>query len=103
MVAFCLSCIVFILHFLAAAGGHVMAVRCLLEHGANVDQADRSEKIPLHAAVYNDHLDVVEELLFWHADINHVNHQGKTPLFFAAQHGNLDIARYLVKGNQYSK
>lgn len=73
-------------------------VRCLLEHGAAVDQPDKAGKIPLHATVYNNHVDVVQELLNWHANVNHVNAQGKTCLLFAAQSSNLDLARCLIAG-----
>lgn len=49
----------------AAAGGHLGAIKLLLEMGANINGASASQygQIPLHAAAGGGHIDVIKLLL----------------------------------------
>ncbi|HQU08613.1 MAG TPA: ankyrin repeat domain-containing protein [Opitutales bacterium] len=68
-----------ILH-VAAGGGHLDAVRALLDAGAVIDSRDQSEFTPLHYAAYHGHIQVVLELLMRGADVNAVGVNGSIPL-----------------------
>ena len=83
---------------LAAFFGHADAVRVLLEHGAAVDQADRSRfgNTALDAAVAANHADVVRALLAAGASVNVRDAAHYTPLHKAAANGNVDIVRMLL-------
>ena len=51
---------------------------------------------PLHWAVNEGHIDVVEFLLTSNADVNAKNALGATPLHLAAFKGNKGLARLLM-------
>jgi ankyrin repeat protein len=84
---------------LAAFFGHGDAVKVLLEHGAAVDQVDRSRfaNTALDAAVAADHADVVRILLAAGANVNVRDSVRATPLHKAAQHGNPEVVRMLLE------
>jgi len=84
---------------LAAFFGHADAVKVLLDHGAAVNDKDRSRfgNTALDAAVAANHSDVVRILLAAGANPNVRDSADYTPLHKAAQHGNLDIVRMLLE------
>jgi len=51
---------------------------------------------PLHYAVPNNHLCVVEYLVNQKADINAKEKEDMTPLHYAAKNGHLSVVEYLV-------
>ncbi|KAI8065796.1 ankyrin repeat-containing domain protein [Gongronella butleri] len=53
------------LHY-AVKANNVSAARLLLEHGARMDLVDRHGRLPLHMAVMNRHVDMVDLLLAAH-------------------------------------
>lgn len=68
----------------AARGGHIEAVRALVEQGAKVDNAGNGEKMtPLVMAIVNGHFDVAQYLLERNADPNLANIEGLTALYAA--------------------
>ncbi len=71
----------------AAMGGHVDAVRMLLNHGTNLGQKDRVNKTALHWAAEKGHHSTVELLLQHKADPNVEDDGGDTPLICAARGG----------------
>ena len=83
---------------LAAFFGHVDAVKVLLDHGATVNEEDRSRfgNTALDAAVAANHADVVRVLLAAGAESNVRDSADYTPLHKAAQNGNLEVVRLLV-------
>jgi ankyrin repeat protein len=87
----------------AAHGGHLEAIRLLLEAGARVSTRDRADhevdrnRQPLHYAMLGKNLAVVEALLDAHANPNAESHLGVTPLTVAIEEGNLEGVRLLLK------
>ena len=84
---------------LAAFFGNGDAVKVLLEHGAAVDQTDRSRfaNTALDAAVAANHAEVVRILLAAGARVNVRDSVRMTPLHKAAANGNPDIVRMLLE------
>jgi ankyrin repeat protein len=81
--------------------GNVTELRRLIASGCNLNQcnilfdAERGAT-PLHTAVENNQLDVVQELLNQGVDPNKAHNWGSTPLHLACINGNLDIVRVLI-------
>lgn len=84
--------------YVAAAGGHLPAVRFLVEHGADVNQADaRRKATSLMAAAYAGHTEVVGYLADKGADINARSRRGETALIGAAYGGREECIRLLLE------
>ncbi len=83
---------------LAAFFGHPEAVHILLEHGAAVNESDKSRfaNTALDAAVAADHIEVVRVLLAAGANVNVRSAGAATPLHKAAMNGNAEIAALLL-------
>lgn len=82
--------------YLAARGGHVEAVRVLVEAGADME-IQSALMTPLHFAAGGGHSVVVEFLLKFRGMLETINHSGKTPLLIAASDGRHKIVQQLVK------
>ena len=84
---------------IAAYEGHVPMVNFLLEHGADMDQADSDNNnlSPLHMAAHKGHLRVIQCLVEHGADKDKAMKNGNTPVFIAAYDGYLPIVQYLVE------
>jgi Ankyrin repeats (many copies)/Ankyrin repeats (3 copies) len=81
---------------LASRGGHLDAVRFLLENGFTATK-DGSGQTPLHYASQAGHLEVIQLLLERGADVTSPNNSGHTPLHYALQEGRLEIAQLLLE------
>lgn len=84
---------------LAAFFGHTDSAKVLLDHGASVNDKDRSRfgNTALDAAVSANHADVVRVLLAAGANPNVRDSADYTPLHKAAANGNAEIARMLLE------
>eukprot|EP00051_Salpingoeca_urceolata_P002668 m.51964 g.51964 ORF g.51964 m.51964 type:complete len:663 (+) comp12259_c0_seq1:485-2473(+) len=82
----------------AALGGHVDAVECLLAHGANVAAKDSQGHTPLHMAVWQERnsTELLELLLRNHADPSEQNTKGESPIHFAARSGQVFVVMLLL-------
>ena len=80
----------------AAQKGSVEVTQLLLVHGAEVNQADKKKRTPLHSAAYNGHVTVVRFLLENRADATLKNQVGRTPLAYARHFGHDEVATLLV-------
>lgn len=82
---------------LAAEAGHNDMVKCLLQHGAEVNTpTEGANRItPLHFAAARGRTAVVETLVAAGADINLVDLAKKTPLTWAIESNQKDIADML--------
>ena len=67
------------LNFLASLSGHITAVRCLVQHGANFEIPTEDGNRSLHAAANFGHVEVVQYLLSQGADFTAKNNDGHTP------------------------
>ena len=87
----------------AAQGGHLDAVRFLLEAGARVSAKDRGDheadryRQPLHYAMLGKNIAVVEALLDAHANPNAESHFGVTPMNVAIEADNFEGVRLLLR------
>lgn len=79
----------------AAAKGDIDAVQELLNDGADVNTQDQGGETPLHRAIRNGHVAVVEHLVKI-ADVNKPHHYGMTPLHIAASKGHEPIVKILL-------
>jgi ankyrin repeat protein len=83
--------------FLAAARGHVEAVRCLVDAKADVNLPDDYLNTPLHVAAASGCVEVIEILLDVGAKIDARNSDNATALHAAAKALNVDAVNYLVQ------
>ena len=76
---------------------HVGMIAFLLDHGANLNQADRSGRTPLHWATIAGNREGIELLLAHGAEVNSIGpHLGWTPLQEAAAFGNKEAIQTLL-------
>ena len=81
--------------------GLPVIVKKILNFGVNVDLVeDNTGQSPLHLAIANHNLEIVELLLEHHSSIvNFEDRNGETPLYFAVSQGNVEIVEELLKQN----
>ena len=87
------------LHF-AASGGHVSAVKALVQAGVDIDVVDEEGCSALHLAVFRGFDKVVEELVSAGANVDTSDSEGETPLHTACGHGNLEMVRALLRDSR---
>ncbi|XP_041937519.1 ankyrin repeat domain-containing protein 50 [Alosa sapidissima] len=80
----------------AAWGGHVEAVRLLLEAGAEVDGCDAEGRTALRAAAWGGHEEILLTLLHHGAQVDRADREGRTPLTAAAFMGHRDAVEILL-------
>lgn len=72
-----------------------LAIRKLLDHGADPNISDSAGVTPLHGATSSHHYNLVEMLLEADANPNHMSNEGTTPLFAALRFP--EITRLLLE------
>jgi hypothetical protein len=82
----------------AARAGDITAIRDLIAHGANPNQAAGNNNwSPLLHAIHKNQIKSVEALLDGGADINRRSGDAITPLMMAAGYGYVDIVQLLLR------
>ena len=81
----------------AAQAGNWVAVRALLEQGADVDAPQIDGTTALHWAVRRDRLDTTRLLIRGGADVVVATHTGVTPMQLATINGNALIIETLLR------
>ncbi|XP_062620952.1 protein fem-1 homolog B-like [Saccostrea cucullata] len=81
----------------AAGAGHLGIVKLLLEHGADVNHATKTNSTPLRAACFDGRLDVVQCLVENGADISIPNKYNNTCLMITSYKGHSEVVRYLLE------
>ncbi len=81
----------------AAHGGHLKAVKLLLEHEAKVNQQDLKLATPLHHAARLGHLEIMKLLLAQGGLVDARDIQRCTPLHHAASTGQMEATRLLCE------
>uniref|UniRef100_T1JDN3 Uncharacterized protein n=1 Tax=Strigamia maritima TaxID=126957 RepID=T1JDN3_STRMM len=79
----------------AAVAGKLGVVKCLVEHGAEVNAVSDTGSTPVRSACYMTHLDVVEYLMENNADIIKPNYNGGTCLINSVQ--SVPLCERLIK------
>ena len=86
--------------------GHENIFRYLVEHGANVNEADEEGETSLYQACEEGHEGIIEYLIEHGADgdvvehgadVNKADKKGKTPLHKASEEGHEGIVEYLIE------
>jgi ankyrin repeat protein len=80
----------------AVAHGRPAMVALLLAKGADVNAGDKSDSTPLFWAVYDEHFDVLNQLIKAGAKLDVENNQGKTALCYAAGRGSVECVKALL-------
>ncbi|MFH0824680.1 MAG: ankyrin repeat domain-containing protein, partial [Pseudomonadota bacterium] len=81
---------------LAASGGHLETVRCLLDRGVDVNATDKFGSTALIRASAKGHIEVVRLLLDRGARVNATSGSGTTALIKAALLGHSEVSRELL-------
>ncbi|XP_066137418.1 ankyrin repeat and death domain-containing protein 1A-like isoform X1 [Euwallacea fornicatus] len=81
----------------AAANGHVIIVKRLLEMGASLDKKNKENRTALHEAAQGGHEEVTQMLLVKDAAMEARDHQGNTPLHIAVQHQQNRVVQVLLE------
>ncbi|XP_050401288.1 protein fem-1 homolog B [Patella vulgata] len=81
----------------AAGAGHFGVVKCLIEHGANVNHPTLTNSTPLRAACFDGRLDIVKYLIEHGADLTIANKYNNTCLMISCYKGHKDVVRYLLQ------
>ncbi|XP_072301374.1 uncharacterized protein ankrd50l [Eucyclogobius newberryi] len=79
-----------------AWGGHIEAVRLLLDARADVDGCDGEGRTALRAAAWGGHEEIVRILLEYGADFDKADCNGRTPLIAAAYMGHQETVEILL-------
>uniref|UniRef100_A0A452TNA7 Ankyrin repeat and death domain containing 1B n=1 Tax=Ursus maritimus TaxID=29073 RepID=A0A452TNA7_URSMA len=77
---------------MATQNGHTSLVSCLLSENVDLQRTP-----PLHLAVINNRISVLNSLLSAQHDINILNQRQQTPLHVAADFGNVELVEILLK------
>jgi ankyrin repeat protein len=80
----------------AIDGENLAMVQLLVEHGANVNQANSRKQTPLLYAVAKNNYAIAETLASAGASVNQADAEGITPLWLAVQNKNAPLVLYLV-------
>ena len=83
--------------YVACREARLPVVKCLLEHGADLNQCDGDGKAAIHFACEYRKSDVVTHLIENGADINHRDNHGQIPLHEACESSTTDVVKHLVE------
>ena len=82
--------------YISSDYGYLDIVITLIDHGANLNEADNDGCTPLYIASKNGHFEIVKELVYANACINQANKDTLTPLDVAAIHLHQNIVNFLI-------
>jgi len=83
--------------FTACHFGDLEISRLLIDKGADITAADKSEQTPLHEALLCRHEGVAQLLIGKVADVTATDKYGRTPLHLALMWGNEGVMRLLIE------
>ena len=87
--------------FYALYSGNLGMLKTLLAHGVELDVTDYfSKNSPLHSAILEEHVDMIQPLVEAGASINAINRESQTPLELAESIENKDAVRALAEAIQ---
>jgi hypothetical protein len=86
--------------FDVATNGDLIELKRLLNRSRiPINSTNSSEQTPLHCAVANGHIEIVEFLLEYDAKVNVTDEKGWSPLLMAIANDDLDMAKLLLSHN----
>eukprot|EP00916_Digyalum_oweni_P001562 GHVL01003002.1.p1 GENE.GHVL01003002.1~~GHVL01003002.1.p1 ORF type:complete len:176 (-),score=24.46 GHVL01003002.1:463-945(-) len=98
------------LHYASGYGvdnANIDLITYLIKNGAKHDILAADGLYPIHRAVYNNHIDIVKELVSHGVNINMQSKNGMTPLgfalFYAGDNANIDLLTYLYENGTQLK
>lgn len=77
---------------------NIESIKNFLKKGVDVNTKNHNGFTPLHIAVQNEQIDIVQLLVDLKADVNIKSSQGSTALHYAVEIGNNDIVKILLNG-----
>ncbi|KAG8269251.1 hypothetical protein J6590_004547 [Homalodisca vitripennis] len=83
----------------AAVSGKLPVIRCLVEHGADVNAVSDTGSTPVRSACFMTHLNIVSYLVECGADILKANYNGGTCLINSVQ--SVQLCQYLLQNGAY--
>jgi ankyrin repeat protein len=83
----------------ACEGGYIDIVKCLVEHGYNINHSGTILPTPLFSACKYGKKDVVDYLLKKNCKVDAIDKIGQIALHAACENGNIDIVNILLKYN----
>ncbi len=81
----------------AAEKGDSVLLERLIEHGADVNEADRTDMTALQCAAQGGHVDCVNQLLTAGADVNASDKHGVSALMYASRQGYDECVEMLIE------
>ena len=81
----------------ASRAGNYLETEKLLNGGASLNARDSLGQTALHAAAYNNMVDVADTLIKHGANIEAEDNRGATALHWAAVRGNVEVMSVLIK------
>lgn len=79
----------------AAVSGKLSVIRCLVNHGADINAVSDTGSTPVRSACFMTHLDIVQYLVENGADILKANYNGGTCLINSVQ--SVQLCKFLLK------
>ncbi|KAH9055869.1 hypothetical protein EDB83DRAFT_1091321 [Lactarius deliciosus] len=84
------------LYYAALCGFHGLVKRLIDKHPQHLNAQVGRRGTPLHATLFNGHIEVAQLLGERGADVNALNESKMTPLHFVSQYGHLAAAKWLL-------
>ena len=81
---------------LASQRGHVLIVKALVSHGADIRALDKNGRLPLHVSTASGHWGPAQLFILKGLDINTPDRAGNTPLHGAVESGYLRTVKLLL-------
>jgi ankyrin repeat protein len=83
--------------YIACKNGHTECLSLLINHGAQLDEANNEGITPAYTACCNGHTECLSLLINHGAQLNKASNTGHTPAYMACQNGHVKILHLLIQ------